>query len=281
MLIRVFKDKTVELSILPISRIRPHEETIPALLDSLKRDLGRTHFQRDPILVDKKTHVALDGMHRRAALEALGANFAVCAEYDYLAESVKLERWLRYFIAPDRHLLSKILSMFQLRACESFREAARIVDSGTSGMGLLSADDSFVSEQKWDTIEIYQKIKKIDELCRASRIEIEFAPESAKFELFTSESVYVVYPTILSKEDVVQVTESNELFPCKTTRHIVPVRPMGIYFPLNDLRTASIEACEKKLGEIVNLSKIEVEQREVWYEGRTYSEPLAIFRKEK
>src|SRR5579872_3408363 len=207
--IRTFGRRNLELSILPLKDIKPHEETIPELLDSLTRDLRRTELQRDPILVDKKTHVALDGMHRRAALKALGAKYAVCAEYDYLSKDVKLERWLRYFIAPDQKLLSQLFALFDLESCDDYRKAARLVDTITTSLALLSAENSFVSKKKTGAFEVYSKIKKADSLCKAAKIAIEFAPESSRFELFTSESVYVLYPHVLSKKDILEVAMKN------------------------------------------------------------------------
>ncbi|MFI5419910.1 MAG: hypothetical protein ACHQ1H_02975 [Nitrososphaerales archaeon] len=281
MLVHVFARKTIELSIVPLSEIKPHEDTIPDLLDSLTRDMARTKLQRDPLLVDRKTHMALDGMHRRAALQKLGAKFAVCAEYNYLDEEIKLERWLRYFIAPDSNLLSKLSLVFKMKSCPGYRPAAKIVDEDRGSVALLSAAESLVSRQKGNPSKVYEKIKKAAALCKAAKIQVEFAPESSRFELFTSESVYVLYPKILRKQDVLYMAEKNRVFPCKTTRHVVPVRPMGIYFPLNDLTNSSYERCTEKLETIVKGSKITREDREVWYEGRRYSEPLAIFRREK
>lgn len=243
--------------------------------------MARTKLQRDPILVDRRTHVALDGMHRRAALEKLGAKFAVCAEYDYLDQEVKLERWLRYFIAPDPKLLSRLFTLFKMAPCPDYREAAAMVDEARASAALLSAGSSFVRTEKGNALRIYEKVKKADKLCKAAKIQVEFAPESSRFELFTSEAVYVLYPKILTKQDVIEVAEKNHVFPCKTTRHIVPIRPMGIYFPLNDLTNSTYEECTEKLETILKVSKINRENREVWYEGRRYSEPLAIFRREK
>ena len=104
---------------LPLNDIKPHESIIPRELETLTRDMERTGFQRDPILIDSKTHVALDGMHRRAALERLGARNALCAEYDYLSDEVKLERWLRYIIAPNKSLLDFVIELFNMEACRS------------------------------------------------------------------------------------------------------------------------------------------------------------------
>jgi len=220
-------------------------------------------------------------MHRRAALEALGAKYCLCAEYDYLSSSIILERWLRYFIAPNDEFLAELISSLRLRECKNFEEAVKEVDRGDSRIALLSAGRSLVSDRNWNVLQVYDAVGKIDLLCKKYRIELEFTPESFKFELFTSESVYLLYPEKLAKENVLEIARESKVFPCKTTRHIVPIRPMGLYFPLDLLRESSKEKCSKELERIVNSSKIELEDREIWYEGRRYSEPLAIFRREK
>jgi hypothetical protein len=279
MLVKLRDGTSFELSIVPLREIKPHEATIPKILDSLVEDLRRTREQRDPIIIDKKTHVALDGMHRRSALEKLDAKFTVCAEFDYLEDSVKLERWLRYFIAPSEEFHLKLVSLLKLRQSKNFREAAKEVDLERSELALLSAANSYVSDRQWKIFEVYDALGQIDQLCSDYKIELEFTTESSKFEMFTSESVHVIYPEKLTKKDVLEMVRENRVFPCKTTRHIVPVRPMGVFFPLENLQNSSESECSEKLESIVNLSKIEIERREVWYEGRRYSEPLAIFRR--
>ena len=271
----------IELSIIPLEKVKPHEATIPKILDSIIADMERTNLQRDPILIDKKTHAALDGMHRRAALAELGARFSLCSQYDYLDDSVKLERWLRYFIAPSEKFLSELTSLLRLREYSGFEEAVRAVDRGQSRIALLSAGESFVSNRGWNVPQVYEAVGQIDKLCHEYRIELDYTPESSKFDLFTSESVYLLYPEKLSKKDVLEVASEGRVLPCKTTRHVVPVRPMGVYFPLDLLKGSSETACYRELENIVSSSKIDLEKREVWYEGRRYSEPLAIFRRNR
>ena len=270
-----------DLAIVPLNELRPHEATVPKILDSIIADLKRTEFQRDPILIDRKTRTVLDGMHRRASLEAAGAKFALCAEFDYLDDSIKLERWLRYFIAPDEKFLSRLNSLLHLHRSENFRQAIRAVDTGSSKIALLSAGDSYVGGENWNVMKTYETVEKVDELSLEYKINLDYTPDSSKLELFTSESVYLLYPVRLSKTDVLQVANQNRVLPCKTTRHVVPVRPMGVYFPLDLLKGSSESDCERELKNIVKLSKIELEKRQVWYEGRRYSEPLAIFRREE
>lgn len=270
-----------ELKIVPLVEIRPHEAVIAWALDSMVADLNRTGMQRDPILIDARTHTVLDGMHRREALERAKAKFAVCSEYNYENDSIKLERWLRYVIAPSEEFLSDVSKLLDLEECDDYRDAVRAVDEGKSRISILSAGLSYVSKKDWKVLEVYNAISEVDDLCHKYRMEINFTPESSKFELFTSESVYLIYPEKLSKNDVLEIASLGRVLPCKTTRHVVPIRPMGVYFPLDKLRHSSETECTRELERLVKLSTIKMEEREVWYEGRRYSEPLAIFRREK
>ena len=274
----------IRLSIHRLSDLKAHERIIPSELDSLAQDMNRTGFQRDPILIDSKSHVVLDGMHRRAALERLRMKYALCAEYDYFSDEVILQRWLRYMIAPSKSLLTSIRALFHLKPCSSSREAILYVDSGRSAMGVLSAENSMVSEERKTPVsstrivDVYERINEFDALCKSSGVEIGFVGEGEKTKLYSSKSVYVLYPVPIGKSQIIAFAKKGHVLPFKTTRHIVPVRPMGVYFPLENLKNSNLAQCNEILQKIVALSTVKLERRNVWYEGRKYNEPLAVFR---
>ena len=114
MIVEIPGKVNLDLDVLPLGDLVPHEDIIPSLRDSVVRDLERSGYQRDPIIVDKKTNVVLDGMHRRAALEQVGAKFAVCATFDYYDEKIILERWIRHFLSPDRKMIDEMIDLFEL-----------------------------------------------------------------------------------------------------------------------------------------------------------------------
>lgn len=241
--------------------------------------MRRTGEQRDPILIDAKTKLALDGMHRIKSLHSMRAKRAVCAEYDYLDDAVKLERWLRTIIAPSQKLVSMIVEEFEMRSCRSFKRAIQSVERGKERIALLSYKESFVGGNHWSVREIYRKIGEIDTFCERNRIELQFSTESDKLKMFSSESVMMIFPPKLSKTEVLSMAKQNELLPYKTTRYVVPVRPMGVHFPISRLKHSSLSECQEELDKIVNFSKVVLEKRNSWYEGRKYSERIAIFRR--
>ena len=58
--------------LLQIDQLRPHEKGSPVYLELLRREILRDGVLRYPIVVDEKTGVILDGMHRWLALKSIG-----------------------------------------------------------------------------------------------------------------------------------------------------------------------------------------------------------------
>lgn len=280
MLVQASRNVTLDFEILPLENLIPHEQTIPSLLESVIRDFERTGYQRDPIIIDTKTKLVLDGMHRRGALEAIGSHFALCAAFDYLDETTVLQRWLRYFIAPDRQFIQEIIGLFDLESVENTKKGMELVDAKQSPIALLSSRQSYISKEHNDLQSVYQRLADFDKLASEREIAVEFRSETEGDALFLSGSVFVLYPLAFTKHDIIQAGEDHQLFPYKTTRHVVPVRPMGIFFPLDLLKNGTTELCNLKLQEIIERSKIDLIEANSWYEGRRYSEPLAIFKRD-
>ena len=84
---------TPEFQIVPIDRLRGHEEHDPAKVDELVRELLRTGTFVDPIWVARDTWVILNGHHRVEALRRLGLKRIPAWVFDYDGEHLDLDRW--------------------------------------------------------------------------------------------------------------------------------------------------------------------------------------------
>jgi len=62
----------LKIVFLPIEELKPHEKGSPLYLELLKQEILRDGVLKYPIIVDEKTRVILDGMHRWLALKSLG-----------------------------------------------------------------------------------------------------------------------------------------------------------------------------------------------------------------
>jgi hypothetical protein len=276
---RVSKDIELDLRILPLDSLFPHERVILPLLDSLVKDMQKSGQQRDPILIDNKTKLILDGMHRDSALKILGAKLAVCACFDYLHDTITLARWLRYLKRPDKQTLEKLLTMFDFEPVENNQIAIKLVDTKQAPIALLSNKRAFVSKEKPDLLTVYRYLGDFDRLAEERGLNIEFHSETEDINepLLKEESTYVLYPLSLVKQDIVDLIPSGRVLPYKTTRHTVPVRPIGLNYPLELLKRGNLRLCEAKLEELVGESTTKVLPPDSTYGGRQYSEPLVIF----
>jgi L-serine kinase (ADP) len=84
---------TVEFVLLPIERLRPHEQVDPVKVRRLADELTREGVFEEPILVSRGDHVILNGHHRVAALRLLGASRVPAWQVDYASDAIDLDRW--------------------------------------------------------------------------------------------------------------------------------------------------------------------------------------------
>ena len=86
----MFGDLSVDISLVPVSSLRPHETTIPARSRQLGREILEDGVLRVPVLVDRQTGALLDGHHRVAALRSLGARVIPAALVNYSSPEVEV-----------------------------------------------------------------------------------------------------------------------------------------------------------------------------------------------
>ena len=58
------------LSLIEIETLKPHEEVMQPLVNSLADAIRTQGIVRDPVIVDRDELIVLDGMHRLASLDS-------------------------------------------------------------------------------------------------------------------------------------------------------------------------------------------------------------------
>ncbi len=82
-----------EFALVPIERLKGHEEYDPRKVEQLVRRLRRSGSFDEPIWVARGSLVILNGHHRVEALRRLGAHWAAAWVFDYDSDEVDLEPW--------------------------------------------------------------------------------------------------------------------------------------------------------------------------------------------
>lgn len=84
----------MQVDLVPVEILRPHELTIPKKVDELEKMTHRWKAYVLPLVVDRNTGVILDGHHRHQVALRLGLQSLPCVQVDYQGDSsVELDIW--------------------------------------------------------------------------------------------------------------------------------------------------------------------------------------------
>ena len=84
----------MQVDLVPLEVLRPHELTIPKKVDELEKMTHRWKAYVLPLVVDRNTGVILDGHHRHQVALRLGLKCLPCVQVDYQDDdSIELDVW--------------------------------------------------------------------------------------------------------------------------------------------------------------------------------------------
>jgi hypothetical protein len=265
----VLSDK-IRLEIRPLSQLRPHEETVRGFTEALLRDLIRDGVQRDPVVIDQNSGTILDGSHRSKALSQAGVVSVVACLVDYNDPEVRLFRWHRLVRSPGRERAAEIIGSLKLQRLHS-TDAWVAAEARDGRLKVIYRGEAFAMKGGSHLEEI-GAIRTFDHLVEGTGLRTEFRDEaSATAAHVQGEDLFLIPPRI-SKDDVLRAAAEGRLFPPKSTLHVFPLRPLGVNYPLRELRTGT-DVLDRVLGarkarQIASPSN---------YRGRGYREGIVVF----
>jgi len=273
-------DLILRICILNISNLHLHEEIIPELLQNLKLKIKKDGFQKHPIIVDENSLVVLDGMHRVVALESLGYKRILSCLVDYQNPSIKVGCWYRTLKSSN-----SLISIFKFETLNVKVSKEEDIDFSELGnppnvAAIIHSDGVFIFKANFNNIcEAYKIVKKIEAFLKNESFLVSFETEEDALKMFNEGKVDAVLLTPkVKKKDVVETALSGDLFPHKTTRHVIPARPLNVKVPLSMLSGCKpLERVNEKLRkelEKVNVRKI---SGGCIINGRRYEEDIYFF----
>jgi hypothetical protein len=279
--------ENLDLRILPLADLLPHERTDPRRVDPLTARLRDEALLRNPPIVAPLAYgdsrfVVLDGANRVTALRALGLPHILAQVVDYSA--VTLHTWhhaITVYQAED--LIAQLAAipgltceetdLIHARALLARREALAFVsaDRRPAGGG-ASAPVAYVvagghtlrerTELLNQLVDRYEGVSRIQRTTSDLLAEVRAA--------FPDSCAVVVFPHYEPAEIIDLVREHVEL-PAGITRHVLPLRALRLNYPLDILRgDASLEAKQAHLRDWIA-------QKTASRQVRTYSEPTVLF----
>jgi uncharacterized protein (DUF1015 family) len=200
-----------------VDKLKEHEQTDPLRLEEIKAMLIKDDFQRDPIIVDKKTLVVVDGHHRLNALKQLGHKKVAVYYVNYLEDKDIIVRTWYPIILGSRRKLMKLVN-------EKFINS----NSKQSPHGEFIVKDKIYSLKSGRESIMKTLVGKV-------RIDYAFTIEIARDLAFKGKVAGALIFKSVTKRDVINAALSGKKFPPKTTQNIIPNKPRNWYVPLKKL----------------------------------------------
>ncbi|MEM3957079.1 MAG: ParB N-terminal domain-containing protein [Thermoproteota archaeon] len=89
----VLGGKALELKLIPLFLLRPHEGVDLKILEELVKSIKADGALKKAIAVERGTRIILDGHHRVKALELIGCSKAPCLLMDYSSPQIMVFSW--------------------------------------------------------------------------------------------------------------------------------------------------------------------------------------------
>jgi hypothetical protein len=214
------------------------EGIIPKRAKDLATMIDYDGVQSDPIVVTKqgKQYIVLDGMHRVAALKELECRDILVHMVNYEDENIILRSWDA--IAKKERGLKDMILEFSSRRNTKIEKCSGDIRETTYkrncyfGFKWVDGSTSVITEKTGSSPDldgIINMLEDCEKLLDENGVRLTYLADTISDAAFkhTKDSALMIRPRF-TKEEVVSRTLSSKLFPRKTTRHIIPNRPLKV-----------------------------------------------------
>jgi hypothetical protein len=278
----------LELEILPVASLFAHERLVAPIADRLTLEFRSTPYLEHPVIVDQN-HIVLDGNHRVQVFKRLQFKHIAVCRIDYMHKEARLRYWFRLLAnVKSIDLLKRVSAEFRGRL-ETVRDKAaleRMMEENVACcgvqhrgvFGVLVFDPEAVEDAvgAYDLLEDLQA-RLVEEGIAVEYIPCQYAHKGEFCECLTEEHVILWTPHI-TKEMVVEAAKRKRLFAPKTTRHLIPARPLQINVPTAWLREkVALELINQRFMEHLRAKELRRLAPGQVISGRYYEEELFVF----
>ena len=255
--------------------LRPHEETVQQDLEGIVRGLKRDPVLRHPIIADSVSGAVLDGTHRLAALQELDCRTVPTALIDYQNPLVQVDRWFRRMSGESIQEFVKRVRRLSPYA-ESTIEADKSLLARSSYASLHDNQQCFSFKAETSIpIELCRQAYSLEQTARSNHMKIAYTDtEETKDQ---SQSTILMSTIRLNKDEIIDSCRARQLYPPKSTRHIIPSRPLGISIPLMWLRETDISRAEEEFEQKLSRMTVRRLPQGSVVGSRRYMEEVFLF----
>jgi hypothetical protein len=228
---------SLEVVLAQLDTLRIHEEIIPEKMRELVDKIPGDGVFIHPIIVDVNSFIVLDGMHRVAAAREIGLKFIPVCLVDYANPNISIGCWYRMFKALNNaEKVKNIVQNIGLTSSEeTYERSKELVESRKAITAFFSESSSFVVKgYALDAKKSYDVIRGLEVTIQSLGYKMGYSTEKdAPSRITSGEYLAGLMTPTLKKNEVIETVLSGRLFSQKTTRHIIPARPMNVNVPID------------------------------------------------
>jgi len=229
------------LDIRPTKDVLSHEQTISKNLKRLKEGMLNIGHLVDPLVVDDKTNVVLDGNHRLKVLEIIECPYSACQVVDYSSPEIKLGTWLPAIKKSPQELL-KVGNVKTEKVDRKAGEDALDLLKAPFMMVNKSSDAHLLNPGSFKLREMVEE--QVFVLSLFNNEEVIYIPDS-ELDNYVSRGYTVFSRRSYTKDEVIKAARDHAPFPPKSTRHMIPGRIIRLNMKLGwlhmELENARLE----------------------------------------
>jgi hypothetical protein len=275
------------LEVVPVDKLLQHEQVLPQKIDTLKYVFKNWAKLEDPIIIDEN-FIVLDGNHRAETFKELNYKFLIACKVNYFEEKIKLRYWFR--VIKDfnsTELLEDSISKIGLsyQECDSQKELSDRMNKAI-GFGFQMHESYLfipLNDNGEDVaLKSYNLVEKILVELRKKQYSVVYIPDQYVLSQSDSNENYkndlIVWTARITKKQVINTILNGEIFAPKTTRHLIPSRPLNINIPVELLKKdITLEEINARFEELLDNKYIIRFGPGQVINGRYYEEELFVF----
>ncbi len=227
--------KSIEIR--EVKSLLSHEQVISYNLKRLKEVMLNIGHLVDPLIIDGKTGVVLDGNHRLKVLEIIECPNATCQVVDYMSDEIKVGTWYPALeLSPE-----EIFSLDSLKYEKTdFNAGKAAVDSLKAPFMLVTKKQCYlINPGNYKLMEMVEEQNYI--LSLLEKNSVDYIPEE-ELDNFVKLGQSVFYRRAYAKKEIIKAAQAHTPFPPKSTRHLIPGRIIRINMKLGWLHRSPEEA---------------------------------------
>ncbi|MFX0098205.1 MAG: hypothetical protein ACFFCS_01400 [Candidatus Hodarchaeota archaeon] len=282
----------LKLEIVPVESLLLHEKTLPHVIKQLSFEFKNWANLQNPIIVNDD-NIVLDGNHRAGVFKALKFNYIPVCKIDYFNDGVKLGYWFR--LIRNLKDLAFFLDLVKgekgnVRRFSSEKELRDDLMNNPYRFGLQHgnyyASVNISRDILGDAVDAYGILEKIQEYLKERNIEMEYIPDQylsdKKFCSGLSPRDLIIWTPHISKEMVVDAAKQEKIFSPKSTRHLIPARPLNVNVPTNWFKeTIGLDEINERFEIFLQGKALRRFPPEQVINGRYYQEEIYFFYEKK